>query len=88
MDFALRDTVCRSNSGLPGEQALSTLVTIDEAGTVHREALLAPDKPDAITARRWCFQLEDDRMLFFASRKREYRFGRVTFDLREPSPAL
>jgi hypothetical protein len=46
---------------------------------VTREALLAPDKRDAILRPKECFQLEDDRMFIYAERKKEYRFGTISF---------
>jgi len=64
---------------LTGKDALITLATIDADGHVHREALLAPDKRDAILRPRECFQMEDDRMFIYASRKKEYRYGMITF---------
>ena len=57
----------------------SDLITIDADGHVHREALLAPDKRDAILMPKECFQMEDDRMFVYATRKKEYRYGMITF---------
>jgi len=65
---------------LKGKEALITLVTVDADGHVHREALLAPDKRDAILMPKECFQMEDDRMFIYASRKKEYRYGMITFE--------
>jgi len=64
---------------LKGNEALITLATITEDGTVHREALLAPDKRDAILSPSFSWQIEDDRMFVYAKRKKEYRFGWITF---------
>jgi len=64
---------------LKGKEALITLVTVDISGRVFREALLAPDKRDAILRPKECVQLEDDRMFIYAERKKEYRFGTITF---------
>lgn len=64
---------------LKGKDALITLATIDADGHVHREALLAPDKRDAILMPKECFQMEDDRMFVYATRKKEYRYGMITF---------
>lgn len=64
---------------LKGKEALITLVTVDATGRVTREALLAPDKRDAILRPKECFQLEDDRMFIYAERKKEYRFGTISF---------
>jgi hypothetical protein len=64
---------------LKGKEALITLVTVDISGRVFREALLAPDKRDAILRPKECVQLEDDRMFIYAERKKEYRFGTISF---------
>ncbi len=65
---------------LVGKEALITLATIDGNGTVHREALLAPDRRDAIARPKACMQLADDRMFMYASRKKDYRFGSMVFE--------
>lgn len=64
---------------LNGKDALITLATVDADGRVHREALLALDKRDAILVPKVCFQMEDDRMFIYARRKNEYRYGMLTF---------
>lgn len=64
---------------LKGKEALITLATVDGDGRVHREALLSPEKRDAILAPKECFQMEDDRMFIYAYRKNEYRYGMITF---------
>lgn len=65
---------------LGGKEALITLATVEGVGTVHREALLSPDKRDAITRPKACVQIDDDRMFIYAARKKEYRFGLITFE--------
>lgn len=65
---------------ITGKDALVTLSTIDEDGITHREALFSPEKRDAKVCPKDCLQLADDRMFLYASRKKEYRFGLVTFD--------
>ncbi len=64
---------------LTGKEALITLATIDADGNVSREALLAPDRRDAIARPRSCVQLTDDRMFIYASRKNDHRYGSVVF---------
>lgn len=64
---------------LKGKEALITLVTVDADGHTHREALLAPEKRDAILMPKECVQMEDDRMFIYAQRKKEYRYGMITF---------
>jgi hypothetical protein len=63
-----------------GKDALVTLATIDEDGITHREALFSPEKRDAKVCPKDCITLEDERMFLYASRKKEYRFGLITFD--------
>ncbi|MDQ3101382.1 MAG: hypothetical protein M3R08_08340, partial [Bacteroidota bacterium] len=60
---------------LTGKEALITLATIDGDGNVKREALLSPERRDAITRPKSCMQVSDDRMFIFAARKKDYRFG-------------
>ncbi|HRO98277.1 MAG TPA: hypothetical protein PLN54_02460 [Flavobacteriales bacterium] len=64
---------------LRGKEALITLVTVDIDGRVTREALLAPEKRDAILRPKSCVQTDDARMFIYAQRKKEYRFGTITF---------
>ncbi|MBL8000828.1 MAG: hypothetical protein JNL05_02595 [Flavobacteriales bacterium] len=63
-----------------GKDALVTLVTVDEDGITHREALFSPERRDAKVCPKDCVQLVDGRTFLYASRKKEYRFGMVTFD--------
>lgn len=65
---------------LKGSEALITLATVHPDGRVQREALLAPDRRDAILMPKECFQMEDDRMFIYATRKKEYRYGMITFE--------
>jgi len=65
---------------LKGDEALITLATIDQDGHTHREALLSPEKRDAILRPKVCFQMDDDRMFIYAQRKKEYRYGMITFE--------
>jgi hypothetical protein len=64
---------------LNGKESLITLATIDQDGRVYREALMANDRRDAITRPRSCVQLQDDRMFIFAKRRKDHRFGTMTF---------
>lgn len=64
---------------LRGKEALITLVTVDIDGRVTREALLAPEKRDAILSPKSCVQTDEARMFIYAQRKKEYRFGTITF---------
>lgn len=64
---------------LKGKEALITLATVDGNGVVHREALLAPDKRDAILRPMDCEQIDENTMFIYATRKKEYRFGSITF---------
>ncbi len=63
-----------------GRDALVTLATVDEDGITHREALFSPEKRDAKLCPKDCVQLVDGRSFIYASRKKEYRFGMITFD--------
>ena len=65
---------------LKGKDALITLATVDASGMSHREALLAPDRRDAFTRPKACVQIDDDRMFVYAARKKDYRFGVMTFE--------
>lgn len=64
---------------LKGKDALVTIATIDGDGNTKREALFTPERREAILRPKDCTQLEDDRMFIYASRKKEYRFGMITF---------
>ena len=64
---------------LKGKEALITMVTVDADGRVDREALLALEKRDAILRPKACVQTDDARMFIHAERKKEYRFGTITF---------
>jgi len=63
-----------------GKDMLITLVTIDGDGRVYREALLAQDKRDAMTRPKTCVQIGKDRLFIYASWKKSYRFGTVTYN--------
>lgn len=65
---------------ITGKEALITLATVESDGTVHREALLAPEKGETITRPSACLQTPDDQLFMFATRKDDYRFGLVTFE--------
>ncbi|MGV3636882.1 MAG: hypothetical protein ACO1NQ_04450, partial [Flavobacteriales bacterium] len=65
---------------LTGKEALITLATVESDGTVHREALLDPEKGETITRPKACVQTPDDQLFMFATRKDDYRFGLVTFE--------
>ncbi|MFT3885514.1 MAG: hypothetical protein QM724_08815 [Flavobacteriales bacterium] len=64
---------------LKGRDALVTIVTIDRDGNMSREALFTPDRREAILRPKDCVELENEQMLIYATRKKEYRFGMVTF---------
>ncbi|MBX2983172.1 MAG: hypothetical protein KF843_10910 [Flavobacteriales bacterium] len=64
---------------LKGKDALVILATIDEAGNVSREALFTPDRRDVILRPQDCVQLKDETMFIYASRKKDYRFGLISF---------
>lgn len=64
---------------LKGKNALITLATVDSDGNVTREALLAPEKRDAILKPKDCTQVGDDKMFIYAQRKKESRFGYIEF---------
>lgn len=64
---------------LKGKDALVTIATIDGSGTTKREALFSPERREAILRPKDCTQLMDDRMFIYASRRKEYRFGMITF---------
>lgn len=64
---------------LSGKGSIVTMATVDQDGRVIREALFDPEKRDLILRPKSCRQLEDDRMFLYATRKRDYRFGMVTF---------
>ena len=64
---------------LTGKDALVTIATIDDGGNVTREALFTPERREAILKPKDCAQLNNDQMLIYATRKKEYRFGLVSF---------
>lgn len=64
---------------LSGKDALVTIATISSEGQVTREALFTPERRDVVLRPKDCVQLQDDRMLIYASRKKDARFGTVTF---------
>lgn len=63
-----------------GKSSIVTLATVSEDGHVTREALFDPEKRDLILRPKSCAQLQDERMILYATRKRDYRFGMVTFE--------
>jgi hypothetical protein len=65
---------------ITGKEALITLATVESDGTVHREALLSPEKGETITRPKACVQTPDDQLFMFATRRDDYRFGLVTFE--------
>lgn len=65
---------------ITGKEALITLATVESDGTVHREALLSPEKGETITRPKACVQTPDDQLFMFATRKDDYRFGLVSFE--------
>jgi hypothetical protein len=64
---------------LKGKGQLITLATIDGNGLVHREALLSPEKRDAILQPMRCRQMDENNMFIFAQRGKEMRFGSIIF---------
>jgi hypothetical protein len=64
---------------LSGKDALVTIATIDGLGNVKREALFTPERRDVILKPKDCVQLDNDQMLVYAARKKEYRFGLIDF---------
>jgi len=64
---------------LKGNDALVTIATVDGEGNVTREALFSPERREAILKPNDCVQLSNDQMLIYATRKKEYRFGLVSF---------
>ncbi len=64
---------------LKGKGSIVTMATVDMDGRVVREALMDPEKRELILRPKSCHQLADDRMFIYATRKRDYRFGMVTF---------
>ncbi len=68
------------NTDFNGKSSIVTLATINVDGRVTREALFDPEKRELILRPKSCRQLEDDRLFLYATRKKDYRFGVVTFD--------
>jgi len=64
---------------LKGNDALVTIATVDSDGKVKREALFSPERREAILKPNDCLQLANDQMLIYATRKKEYRFGMISF---------
>lgn len=64
---------------LTGKDALVVLATVDANGTVSREALFSPDRRDVILRPKDCVELEDESMFIYANRKKDYRYGLITF---------
>ncbi|MBK9176002.1 MAG: hypothetical protein IPM46_06605 [Flavobacteriales bacterium] len=62
-----------------GKSSIVTLATVSIDGHVTREALFDPEKRDLILRPKSCRQLEDDRMFLYATRKKDYKFGMVSF---------
>jgi hypothetical protein len=65
---------------LTGKDALVVLATINKDGEVSREALFSPERREAILRPLDCVQLEDDSMFIYASRRKDFRFGAMTFE--------
>jgi hypothetical protein len=63
-----------------GKNSIVTLATVSVDGHVTREALFDPEKRDLILRPKSCRQLEDDRLFIYATRKKNYKFGMVTFE--------
>ena len=63
-----------------GKSSIVTLATVSVDGNVKREALFDPDKRELILRPKSSVQLADDRMFIYSTRKKDYRFGSVTFD--------
>lgn len=68
------------NTDFQGKSSIVTLATVSIDGHVTREALFDPEKRELILRPKSCRQMEDDRMFLYATRKKDYRFGMVTFD--------
>ncbi len=64
---------------LNNKNSLVTMATVDRTGQVQREALFTPEKREAILRPKDCVQLVDDRMLIYATFKKEARYGFITF---------
>lgn len=64
---------------LGGKASVVTMATVSRDGHVVREALMDPEKRDLILRPKGSHQLADDRMFIYATRKRDYRFGLVSF---------
>lgn len=68
------------NADFQGKSSIVTLATVNIDGHVTREALFDPEKRELILRPKSCRQLKDDRLFLYATRKKDYRFGMVTFD--------
>lgn len=64
---------------LQGKGSVVTMATVTQDGHVTREALFDPEKRELILRPKSCVQLADDRMFLYATRRKDYRFGIVTF---------
>lgn len=64
---------------LNGRKSIVTLATVENDGTVMREALFDPEKRDLILRPKSSAKMKDDRLFLYATRGKEYRFGTVTF---------
>ena len=62
-----------------GKDALVTIATIDGDGNTKREALFSPERRETILRPKDCEQMDDDRMFIYSTRKKEYRFGVISF---------
>lgn len=62
-----------------GKDMVITLATIDGDGNVHREALLAVEKREAITRPKSAVQIGDDRLFIYANWRKTHQFGTVNF---------
>ncbi len=63
-----------------GKDALVVLATVDADGHVSREALFSPERRDVILRPQDCVELKDDTMFIYANRKKDYRYGLITFE--------
>ncbi|MBK8497562.1 MAG: hypothetical protein IPL52_01785 [Flavobacteriales bacterium] len=63
-----------------GKSSIVTMATVSIDGHVKREAFFDPEKRDLILRPKSARQLDDDRMFIYSTRKKDYRFGMVTFD--------
>lgn len=64
---------------LNNKNSLVTIATVDGDGHVKREALFTPEKRESILRPKDCVQLQDDRMLIYATFKKKARYGSILF---------